>query len=153
VTQPSTTTDGLDAGGLRFGDSRVIAILSALVGFCHLISGYTKGKLVERAGASQEADYTSRQTTYDLCRLKRKGLIEKIPHTRRYQLTHFGSRVAVLFTKTMAGCWHRVSPFWIPACPATLRRGVAWQRHSVGSNAPLTTTSGLKWSRPEIDRL
>ena len=100
MTQPSTTTDGLYAAGLRFGDSRVIAILSVLVGFRHLISGFTNRKLVERAGALQEADYTSRQATYDLRRLKRKGMIEKIPHTRRYQLTHLGRRVAVLFTKT-----------------------------------------------------
>jgi hypothetical protein len=33
-------------------------------------------------------------------RLIRKGLIVKIPHTRRYQLTTIGRRVAVLFTKT-----------------------------------------------------
>jgi len=37
---------------------------------------------------------------HDLRRLIRKGLIVKIPHTRRYQLTTIGRRVAVLFTKT-----------------------------------------------------
>ena len=44
--------------------------------------------------------YTWRQATYDLRRLIRKRLIVKIPHTRRYQLTPVGRRVAVLFTKT-----------------------------------------------------
>ena len=44
--------------------------------------------------------YTCRQATYDLRRLKRKGLIAKIVHSRRYQLTGLGRRVAVLFTKT-----------------------------------------------------
>jgi hypothetical protein len=44
--------------------------------------------------------YTSRQATSDLRRLIRKGLIVKIPRTRRYQLTTVGRRVAVLFTKT-----------------------------------------------------
>ena len=43
--------------------------------------------------------YTSRQATYDLRRLKRKGLIVRLPHTHRYQLTPLGRRVAVLFTK------------------------------------------------------
>ena len=33
-------------------------------------------------------------------RLKRKGLIVKLAHTHRYQLTSLGRRVAVLFTKT-----------------------------------------------------
>jgi hypothetical protein len=99
VTQPSTNPDGLYAAGLRFGDPRVVAVLSALVGFCHLISGFNNRKLMERAGALQNAPYGPRQATYDLRRLKRKGLIEKIPHTHRYQLTALGRRTSVLFTK------------------------------------------------------
>ena len=43
--------------------------------------------------------YTSRQATYDLRRLRRKQLIERLPHSNRYQLTAVGRRVAVLFTK------------------------------------------------------
>lgn len=31
--------------------------------------------------------------------LKGKGLIERIPHSHRYQLTALGRRVAILFTK------------------------------------------------------
>jgi Mn-dependent DtxR family transcriptional regulator len=44
--------------------------------------------------------YTSRQATYDLRRLKRKGLILKLPNRQRYQLTPDGRRIAVLFSKT-----------------------------------------------------
>ena len=47
-----------------------------------------------------QSPYSSRQATYDLRRLKRKGLIAKIAGTNRYQLTSLGRRVAVLFTKT-----------------------------------------------------
>lgn len=43
--------------------------------------------------------YSSRQATYDLRRLRRKGLINRLPHSQRYQLTGFGRRVAMLFTK------------------------------------------------------
>jgi hypothetical protein len=100
VTQPSTTNDGLYAPGLRFGEQRVMAILAALVGFCYLIKGFTNVQLVERAGALLQLSYTSRQATYDLRRLKRKGLIDRIAGTHRYQLTSLGRRVAVLFTKT-----------------------------------------------------
>ncbi len=46
-----------------------------------------------------DASYSSRQATYDLRRLRRKGLIERLPHSNRYQLTPLGRRVAVLFTK------------------------------------------------------
>ena len=43
--------------------------------------------------------YTNRQATYDLRRLRRKQLIQRLPHSNRYQLTALGRRVAVLFTK------------------------------------------------------
>jgi len=100
VTRPSTTDDGLYAAGLRFGEQRVMAILAALVGFCYLIKGFTNRHLVERVGGLLESSYTCRQATYDLRRLKRKGLIAKVARSRRYQLTGRGRRVAVLFTKT-----------------------------------------------------
>ena len=100
VTRPSTTDDGLYAPGLHFGDQRVMAILAALVGFCFLIRGFTNRQLVERVRGLFESPYSSRQATYDLRRLRRKGLIEKIAGSQRYQLASLGRRVAVLFTKT-----------------------------------------------------
>jgi predicted MarR family transcription regulator len=56
--------------------------------------------VVQDTTALLDAPYTTRQATYDLRRLKRKGLILKMPHSHRYQLTPLGRRVAVLFTKT-----------------------------------------------------
>jgi hypothetical protein len=100
VTRPSTTDDGLYAPGLRFGEQRVMAILAALVGFCFLIRGFTNRQLVERVRGLLQSPYTSRQATYDLRRLRRKGLIAKIAGTQRYQLASLGRRVAVLFIKT-----------------------------------------------------
>jgi hypothetical protein len=79
--------DGLPAPGLRFGDPRVMALLAAL---CHLfVAGLLPG-------------YSSRQMTYDLRRLRRKGLIRRIPRSQRYELTAGGRRLAVFFTKTYA---------------------------------------------------
>jgi len=100
VTRPSKTDDGLHAAALRFGDSRVMAVLGAVVGFCHIAAGFRSRELAEQVGALLGEPYTSRQATYDLRRLKRKGLIVKVPRTWRYQLTTLGRRVAVLFTKT-----------------------------------------------------
>jgi hypothetical protein len=51
-------------------------------------------------GAQLDTGYTSRHATYDLRRLRRRQLIERLPGTRRYQLTARGRSVAVLFTKT-----------------------------------------------------
>jgi len=101
VTQPSRTKDGLYAPGLRFGDSRVMAVFAALVGFCNVVVGFRNADMVERVAALlDEIPYSCRQATYDLRRLKRKRLIVKIPRSHRYQLTDLGRRVAVLFTKT-----------------------------------------------------
>jgi len=103
VTLPSTTEDGLYAAGLRFGEVRVMAVLGALLGFCHLLKGFTNREMVKQVRAlgtiPGSTPYGARQATYDLRRLKRKGLIVKRAHTRRYHLTSLGRRIAVLFTK------------------------------------------------------
>lgn len=98
VTLPSDN-DGLHAAGLRFGDRRVMALMAAVVGFPHLMAGFNNRQLTEIVATLLDEPYTSRQATYDLRRLKRKELIERLPHTNRYQLTPLGRRVAVLFTK------------------------------------------------------
>ena len=100
VTCPSDDADGLHAPGLRFGDRRVMALFSAIVGFTHLIAGFDNPTLTRLVATLLDRPYSSRQATYDLRRLRRKGIIERIPHTHRYQLTPLGRRVAVLFTKT-----------------------------------------------------
>src|SRR5207247_10348489 len=102
VTRPCND-DGLYAAGLRFGDPRVMAVLAALVSFCHVIVGFTNHQLVERVGALLQGSrsYTCRQATYDLRRLKRKGLIAKIPHSHRYALTSRGRMVAVLLANAV----------------------------------------------------
>jgi len=98
VTRPSDD-DGLHAPGLRFGDRRVMAVLAAAVGFSHLVAGFDNRQLTHRVASLLDQPYASRQATYDLRRLRRKRLIERLPHTNRYQLTPLGRRVAVLFTK------------------------------------------------------
>ena len=99
VTQPSTNEDGFYSSGLRFGDPRVMAVLVSILAFCFVAGGFTNRQLVERVSALLDAPYSSRQAGYDLRRLRRKGLIWKIPKKHRYQLTPDGRRIAVLFTK------------------------------------------------------
>ena len=98
VTRPSTTSDGLHAPALAFGDPRVMALLAALVLFTHALDGFDNGQLV-RVVRFWNQPYCTRQATYDLRRLRRKAMIMRLPHSHRYQLTPFGRRVAVLFTK------------------------------------------------------
>jgi len=77
-----------------------MALMAAIVGFCHLLPGFDNRTLTDLMGTLLDRAYTSRHATYDLRRLRRKGLIERLPHSHRYQLTPVGRQVAVLFTKT-----------------------------------------------------
>jgi hypothetical protein len=99
VVLPSTTDDGLPAPGLRFGEPRTMALLACLCSYQHLFAGLTNRTLRELI-AGLIPGYGARQMTYDLRRLRRKGFIQRIPRTQRYQLTSEGRRLAVFFTKT-----------------------------------------------------
>jgi hypothetical protein len=94
-----TTSDGLHAPGLAFGDPRVMALLASLVHFSHLLAGFTNHQLVDLVASLWAQPYSSRQATYDLRRLRRKGLINRVPGSHYNHLTPLGRRVAVLFTK------------------------------------------------------
>jgi hypothetical protein len=91
--------DGLPAPGLRFGDPRVMALLACLCHWGHLFAGLTNRSLRELI-AEQVPGYSARQATYDLRRLRRKGLIRRVPRSHRYELTDHGRMIAVFFTKT-----------------------------------------------------
>jgi hypothetical protein len=95
------TEEGQPAPGLRFGDPRVMALLSCLCTFSHLFDGLTNRSL-RTLVAALIPDYTARQMTYDLRRLRRKGFIRRLPRSHRYELTREGRRLAVFFSKTHA---------------------------------------------------
>jgi hypothetical protein len=90
---------GQRAPGLRFGDPRVTALLGALCAFDHLWHGLTNASL--RAQMTQLFDhaYNSAKASYDLRRLRLKGLIERLPGRHRYQVTAYGRRIATFFTR------------------------------------------------------
>ena len=99
VVLPSRTDDGLPAPGLRFGDPRTMALLACLCSYQHLFTGLTN-RTLRALIAGLIPGYGARQMTYDLRRLRRKGFIQRIPCTQRYELTSEGRRLAVFFSKT-----------------------------------------------------
>ncbi len=94
--------DGQRASALPFGNARVMALLQALCLFALLPEGFRnaalRGQVAELLGVSLEA-YSPGRMTYDLRRLKLHGLIARIAHTQRYEITDCGKRVALFFTK------------------------------------------------------
>ena len=98
VTRP-TTENGLHAPALSFGDPRVMALLAVLLLWRHLLAGFRNRQLVRLMTNLLDRPYTNRQATDDLRRLRRKGLIERRPHSQTYQVTPYGRQVAALFSK------------------------------------------------------
>jgi hypothetical protein len=82
-------------------------------------------------GSLLDTSYTARQATYDLRPLRRKNLIERLPHSNHYQLTALGRRVAVMFTKAYRRVLARGLTALDPNLPARLAKrpplATAWQ--------------------------
>lgn len=102
ITDPVITTTGQRVPGMRFTDPRAQALLSALCVFRLLPRGFTnrdlRAHLAPQLGLPPE-NMTSGQITYDLRRLRTHQLIERIPHTHRYQVTDLGLRHALFLTR------------------------------------------------------
>jgi len=105
VVQPTVTEEGQRAPGLKFGDPRVMALWVALSLFTHLIQGFRNRDLRRHVGDLLGADpgsYSAAKMTYDLRRLRLKGLIYRPPRAHRYFLTPHGWKVARLMTRLEA---------------------------------------------------
>jgi len=102
VTDPVTTPTGTRIPGLRLGQQRSHALLSALLTFRLQPHGFTNHDLraltAELRGLNPH-DVTTGQMTYNLRRLRLHGLIERVPHTHRYRITHDGLRTAMFLTR------------------------------------------------------
>ena len=102
VVQPTVTNDGEKAPALKFGQPRVMALFLALTLFQHLIDGFhnrdLRALVIDLLGVKAEK-YTTSQMTYDLRRLRLKGLIYRPPKTHRYFLTPYGWKMARLFSR------------------------------------------------------
>lgn len=102
VVQPTVNDDGEKAPGLKFGQPRVMALFLALTLFQHLIDGFhnrdLRALVIDLLGV-QPDEYKTSQMTYDLRRLRLKGLIFRPPKTHRYFLTPYGWKIARLFSR------------------------------------------------------
>jgi hypothetical protein len=98
--QRPTREAGQRASALRFGDPRVMALLQAITAFTHLPRGFHNRDLRPHVEALLGRPYSTAQMTYDLRRLRLKGIIHRIPQTtHRYTATTYGLKVAFFYSK------------------------------------------------------
>ena len=101
ITDPLTTATGARVPGLRLADRRSHALLQALLMFRCQPNGFANKDLRALTADLRELDpgaVTTGQTTYDLRRLKHRGLITRVPGTHRYQVTDHGLHTARFLT-------------------------------------------------------
>ena len=99
IAQPTVTDDGRRAPALRFGDPRVQALAGALCVTLHALTGITNKSLRALMTGLLGSNYTMTQASYDLTRLRRNGLITRVPGPNLYQLTDDGLTFAIFYTK------------------------------------------------------
>jgi hypothetical protein len=98
--QSTVDARGQRASALRFGDERVMALLAAVAQWSHIPMGLSNRTLRQHVAALlQDPTYSSAQMSYDLRRLRLKGLLQRMPQSQTYILTALGIKVAQFFTK------------------------------------------------------
>jgi hypothetical protein len=104
LSRPTVTSSGKRIPGLKLDSPRQLALMQALVRFCHLADGdsFTTRQIhlpvAEALGCSVD-EYKLSSLRYDLSKLRVKGLVQKIPRSRRYKLLPTGYRLCVVFLK------------------------------------------------------
>jgi len=104
---------------LRYGDPRVVALLGALALVLPQLLPFTNADLRATVENLWERPYRSSQMSYDLRRLRAKGLIRRLDRRHRYVTTDKGTAVALLFTKSYQRFVHPLLAVDAPDVPPT----------------------------------
>src|SRR5436853_4323064 len=104
LSQPTLLPNGKRIPGLKLDHPRQLALMHALLRFSHIAaeSTFTTAELHPQTAEALDcstADYRLSALRYDLSKLRAKGLVEKIPHSRRYRLLPNGYRICLVFLK------------------------------------------------------
>jgi hypothetical protein len=104
LAQPTILPNGRRIPGLKVDHPRQLALMHALVRFCHIAAQntFTTAEIHTGTVAALEAspeEYSPGSLRYDLWKLRAKGLVEKIPHSRRYRIQREGYSICLIFLK------------------------------------------------------
>lgn len=90
---------GQRTGALRFGDPRAMALAGALCMAINAVAGVTNRSLRAQVASLLGSPYTTAQMTYDLRRLRLKGLVQRVDRSHTYTIAPEGVRMAIFYTK------------------------------------------------------
>lgn len=126
LSRPTISANGKRIPGLKLDNPRQLALMQALVRFAHLASGgeFTTANLhplvLEVLGCS-ESEYTLSSLRYDLSKLRAKGLVERMPRSRRYRLVPNGYRLCFVYLKLFKRIYGPLAAGLLHSFPADSR--------------------------------
>jgi hypothetical protein len=107
---------------MRFGDPRTMALVGALCIAINAVAGSTNRSLRTQVAGLLATQYTASQMTYDLRRLRRKRLTQRLPRWTSYALTPDGIRAAIFYTKVYGRLLRPLLAVDYPPAPTELRQ-------------------------------
>jgi hypothetical protein len=127
--QRPAIVQGQRVPALRFGEPKTQAVLGALVSFSLQARPFTTAELKPRLAHMLDIPMQSLspgRMSYELRRLRQRGLIERLPKSHRYQLTPFGLRVAVFYSRLHNHIFHPALSQAMPAATDNSRLRAAF---------------------------
>src|SRR5947199_3604087 len=102
LARPTVTPSGKRIPGLKLDNPRQLALMHALVRFAQIAAAgtFSTGEIHRHVTAAlglAVEQYTLDALRYDLSKLRAKGLVEKLPRSRRYRLSAPGYSVCLIF--------------------------------------------------------
>jgi hypothetical protein len=104
LAAPTILSNSRRIPGLKLDNPRQLAVMHSLVRFANIAAGgrFTTADLyapaLDALGRTP-GEYSLASFRYDLSKLRAKGLVERIPHSRRYRLAGKGYSICVAFLK------------------------------------------------------
>src|SRR5260370_1413787 len=101
LAEPTITSTGKRIPDLKLDHPRQLALMHALVRFAHVAAGNTfttaeiHPAVIKALGCAPD-NYTLASLRYDLSKLRAKGLVVKLPNSRRYQLLPQGYSICLV---------------------------------------------------------
>jgi hypothetical protein len=104
LAEPTRLPNGKRIPGLKLDHPRQLALMHALVRFAHIAAGdtFTTRDLHQPTAAALNMptdQYRLASLRYDLSKLRAKGLVEHVPHSRRSRLLPRGYSMCLVFLK------------------------------------------------------
>lgn len=101
-----------------------MALAGALCTSLYAVTGITNRSLRAHVAGLLSTDYTTAQMSYDLRRLRMKGIIARLPGTNTYTLTPDGMRITVFYTKLHDRLLRPLTAANDPPAPLPLRQAL-----------------------------